>query len=367
LLCPIVLIVFASFLQGAGMRQTQPLNRFSIFHQGLAKGPAYEAWREGICRGFCRLDVGPAGHDYIDCHNEFVLLHAIAIATPRGSSARFARTRDLLDDGCDDLVLISATRGSVHVTQGNKTIELTAGQMCLTEMNIVGAVDLDQTGGFTTTRFPRHLLSQVAPSVETQLARTLGHDRALSVMIERYSSLCSEVAGQLDPLGQKTAAQHLTDLVGHFIGTAAEQKDLVEQRGVSTARLNLMKADALRNLDNSNLTIETVARANGLSKRQAQRMFASSGTTFTEYVLEQRLLLSRQLLLHEQARHRKVSDIAFTVGFNDLSYFHRSFKRRFGVTPSDVQMESGPNALNADGDSDIRLPVLRSASRLLRS
>jgi AraC-like DNA-binding protein len=318
------------------MGATQPLNRFSIFHQGLAKGPAYEAWREGICRGFCRLDVGPAGYDFIDCHNEFVLLHSIAIATPRGRSARFARTRDLLDDGCDDFVLISATRGKVRVTQGSKAIDLSAGQMCLTEMNIAGAVDLNQTGGFTTTRFSRRQLLQVAPSAETQLARTLGHDRALSVMIERYSALCSEVAGELDQPGQKAAAQHLTDLVGHFLGTDAEQKNLIGQSRISTARLELMKADALRNLDRSNLTIETVARANGLSRRQAQRMFASSGTTFTEFVLEQRLLLSRQLLLRNQANQRKVSDIAFAVGFNDLSYFHRSFKKRFGVTPADI-------------------------------
>jgi AraC-like DNA-binding protein len=323
------------------MLDTQPPNRFSIFHHGLAKGPAYEAWREGICRGFCRLDVGPAQDGYIDCHNDFVLLHSLAIATPKGSSARFARTRDLLADGCDDLVLISTTRGKIRVTQGSTTIDLTAGQMCLTEMNVVGAVDLNQTGEFSTTRFPRRLLLQVAPSAETRLARTLGHDRALSVMIERYAALCSEVASELDPSGQKTAAQHLTDLVGQFIGTSAGHNDLPGYGGISTARLNLMKAEIVRNLDRNDLTIEVVARANGLSGRQAQRLFASAGTTFTEFVLEQRLLLSRRFLLRESDRHRKVSDIAFTVGFNDLSYFHRAFKKRFGVTPSDVQMEAG--------------------------
>ncbi len=321
------------------MLETQPPNRFSIFHQGLAHGPAYEAWREGICRGFCRLDVGPADENYIDCHNEFVLLNAVAIATPRGKSARFARTRDLLKDGCDDLVLISATRGKIRVTQKGNAIDLMAGQMCLTEMNVVGDVDLTESGGFTTTRFPRRLLLQVAPSAETQLARTLGHNRAMSLMIERYSALCSEVAGALDPLGQRTAAQHLADLVGQYIGTSAEQDNLIEQRDGSAVRLELLKAEILRRLDNSNLTIETVARANGFSSRQAQRLFASSGTTFTEFVLEQRLLLSRQLLLRDPAHLRKVSDIAFTAGFNDLSYFHRSFKRRFGVTPSDIEMK----------------------------
>ena len=226
----------------------------------------------------------------------------------------------------------------MRVTQGSKTIDLTAGQMCMAEMNVVGAVDLNKTGGFTTTRFPRRLLLQVAPSAEVQLARPLGHDRALSTMIERYTALCGEFAGELDLLGQKTAMQHLTDLVGHFIETTGEQNKLVEQRGVSVARLDLMKADILGKLDNSDLTIEAVASANGLTKRQAQRMFASSGTTFTEFVLEQRLLLSRRLLLRKSARHRKISDIALTAGFNDLSYFHRSFKKRFGFTPSDIQI-----------------------------
>jgi AraC-like DNA-binding protein len=31
---------------------------------------------------------------------------------------------------------------------------------------------------------------------------------------------------------------------------------------------------------------------------------------------------------------------AASVGFNDLSYFNRSFKRRFGVTASDIKTEA---------------------------
>ena len=325
------------------MGQAQPPNRLSISHHGLAKGPAYEGWREVICRDFCRLEVGPAEDNYIDCHNEIVLLHSVAIATPKGSSARFARTRDLLQDACDDLVLISATRGKIGVTQGNQAIELTAGQMCLTEMNVVGAVDLNRTGSFTTARFPRRLLLEVAPSTETQLARTLGHDRGLSLMIERYVALCNEVAGELDAVGQKAAAQHLADLVGHLLGTGAERKDIAARGETAAARLDLMKADVLRNLDRSDLTVEAVAEANGISGRQAQRLFAASGTSFTEFVLEQRLLRARQLLLGTLTRHRKVSDIAFTVGFNDLSYFHRAFKRRFGATPVEIQMSGDWN------------------------
>jgi AraC-like DNA-binding protein len=34
---------------------------------------------------------------------------------------------------------------------------------------------------------------------------------------------------------------------------------------------------------------------------------------------------------------RPVSAIAYDVGFRDLSYFNRTFRRRYGATPTDVR------------------------------
>jgi len=41
----------------------------------------------------------------------------------------------------------------------------------------------------------------------------------------------------------------------------------------------------------------------------------------------------------------KVIDIAHDCGFNDVSHFNRCFRRRFGVTPSDIRFGSvaGPH------------------------
>ena len=317
------------------MDQLQP-NRFSIRYRGEAKGSDYEAWREGVCRGFCRLDVGPAGNGYIDCGNEFAALHSLSLATPKGSSARFARTRDLVQDGCDDLVLISASRGRIGVTQRSRTVELSKGQMCLAEMNVIGAVDLTPAGSFTSTRIPRHLLLQVAPRAEALLARPLAHDAALRAMIDGYFVLCNDWAAGLDALGQRAAARHLVDLVGLLVGAAPGQEEELRRRGYSTARLDMMKAEAIDRLDQSGLTIESIAHGNGISARQAQRLFARSGQTFSEFVLDRRLSLARRLL-GESGRPRKISDVAFACGFGDLSYFNRTFKRRFGASPSDMQ------------------------------
>jgi AraC-like DNA-binding protein len=44
------------------------------------------------------------------------------------------------------------------------------------------------------------------------------------------------------------------------------------------------------------------------------------------------------LLAH--AAERRISDIAFACRFNDLSYFNRCFRRRFGLTPTAALIRS---------------------------
>ena len=91
----------------------------------------------------------------------------------------------------------------------------------------------------------------------------------------------------------------------------------------------------LDRLDDNSLTIASIARRFGLSSKLVQRLFERAGTTFTEFVLEQRLLLARRLLSSLESRQNKIGTIAYTAGFGDLSYFNRTYRRRFGMTPSE--------------------------------
>ena len=51
-------------------------------------------------------------------------------------------------------------------------------------------------------------------------------------------------------------------------------------------------------------------------------------------VLELRLQKSRAMLADARNNRRKVSDIALACGFNEVSYFNRCFRRRFGASPT---------------------------------
>ena len=318
--------------------QVQP-DGMAIAYKGVASGQSYEMWREQLCRGFCRLDAGPSQGDRIDCQITLVPLSHLTLATAEGVSGWFSRTPELLSDGCDDLVLVSATGGPVHITQKDRSIELLPSQMCLTEMSIPVATGFDSSRQFTTTRIPRRDLLGICSGAEERLLQPLDGNSTLAAMIGRYFELSTELAQDLDAPGQRMAAQHLVDLIGLLLGAEREEKELTTLRGYAAARLDLMKRDVLDNLDRDDLTIDSIAQAHGLSPRHAQRLFAQTGSTFTEFVLEQRLLRARRLLGERQHRHSKISTVAYAAGFSDLSYFNRAFRRRFGETPSATRAE----------------------------
>lgn len=72
-----------------------------------------------------------------------------------------------------------------------------------------------------------------------------------------------------------------------------------------------------------------------MSESEFSRVFKKEhGHTFCEYLLKFRICKACELLADASVR---VKTVAFDVGFNDLSYFDRTFRRYTGVTPSQYQ------------------------------
>ncbi|MCL1807896.1 MAG: AraC family transcriptional regulator [Oscillospiraceae bacterium] len=71
-----------------------------------------------------------------------------------------------------------------------------------------------------------------------------------------------------------------------------------------------------------------VNMAVGTFCRYFKRLF---GVTPIQYINKYRILKSRELLVNTE---RKVSEIAFMCGYNNLSNFNREFKKYMGTTPS---------------------------------
>ena len=135
-------------------------------------------------------------------------------------------------------------------------------------------------------------------------------------------------------------ATHLHDLVALAIGATRDAAEVAGGRGVRAARLRAVKAYIVENLTDRDLSINTAAARHGVTPRYVSRLFESDATTFTEFVLVQRLKRAHRMLIAPAFSDRTVSSIALEAGFGDISYFNSAFRRQYGETPSDVRAKA---------------------------
>lgn len=97
------------------------------------------------------------------------------------------------------------------------------------------------------------------------------------------------------------------------------------QRGIDFIEARLDDSIELRN----------VSKAAGISHAHFQRIFkALTGETLKTYVRSRRMANALDLLL---TTDRRILDIALAAGFESQEAFARSFKKAFGMTPTDYR------------------------------
>lgn len=83
------------------------------------------------------------------------------------------------------------------------------------------------------------------------------------------------------------------------------------------------------------LSLEEVSRALHVSTFYFCKMFKkATGLTFTDYLSRVRVERAKTLLLDP---HRRISEVAYEVGFGSLTHFNRVFRRLVGQSPTDYR------------------------------
>lgn len=97
-------------------------------------------------------------------------------------------------------------------------------------------------------------------------------------------------------------------------------------------------------LSTGSVTLEGVAESNGTSPEHLQRHLKKHGTSFQAVVEQTRRRLAHHYLIDTD---HSFTDIAFLLGFSELSAFSRAAKRWFGTCARDYRRE--PHARNHSG------------------
>jgi AraC-like DNA-binding protein len=156
----------------------------------------------------------------------------------------------------------------------------------------------------------------------------------------------------------RNAWDHLAESDSQDWPDSAEQViwDLLEAvlPGDAGNRLGAGRADRLRReakaqidsrLASPQFDSAELAEVLGVSARYLQMVFAQVGTTPSRFLLSRRLEAAAARLRRLDGPC-SVTDVALDCGFNDLSYFSRSFRRRFGASPLHYRRRFGAPAMD---------------------
>jgi AraC-like DNA-binding protein/ligand-binding sensor protein len=129
---------------------------------------------------------------------------------------------------------------------------------------------------------------------------------------------------------QYRAMLRLLEIFGRHLSILSNQI-AVESSTAEPPAVTRAKQFIARNQDNA-ICLATVAKAVNTSTFYFCKLFKrTTGLTFTDYLARVRIEKAKTLLLD---RSRRVSEIAYDVGFQSLTHFNRVFKKIVGRSPS---------------------------------
>ena len=158
------------------------------------------------------------------------------------------------------------------------------------------------------------------------------HLEASSTLPEQMKKLYSDaISNQLESVfaNSKAAYAFLLDLADYAL----------EHPALSSPRVTLAKNYLDSNYYNTDLNLDEVADAVGLSKYHLCREFNHLyGISPGKYLANLRLQKSCALLL--QNRQHTIAEIASMVGFSNDNYFCKVFRKAFGTTPTQYRLQN---------------------------
>ncbi|CAA2139004.1 AraC family transcriptional regulator [Hyphomicrobium sp. ghe19] len=298
-----------------------------------------ERWIDSLASSYVRLRADAKPNVPFRGQLEIMQLEATAVGRIRGTVQTIARTEaDVAAENTDNAVLLLNTgKEQMLVEQKNKSIVCTPGEAVLIEQCAPSliAAGANQFCNFVAVQMPRQHLGRHARRIEDRFlipisGSALALTRAyVDTLLDNSNSLQGDVV--------RFAPSHMAELIAAAAapGTMCEDGSAANSRAL--VRLRAIKADIRDNIGAKDLSIAAIAVRHRLNARYVQRLFEAEATTFSEFTLTERLMRAHKLLVEAPYQHLKVSEIAYSSGFSDLSYFNRAFRRRFGKTPSDVR------------------------------
>jgi AraC-like DNA-binding protein len=176
---------------------------------------------------------------------------------------------------------------------------------------------------------PKARILERVPDFDRLIAAPLDVDCEPFRLLQYYLNLADAGVDLNRSPFAKLNADYVVDLV--VLSLSGRAEDATRRHTLPEVRYRLILGEIERGIGDPKLSGKIVAARLGITERYLQQLMVAHGETFSHHLLRLRLDKAASLLVSKH--EMRIAEIAFLSGFSDLSYFNRSFRKRFGETP----------------------------------
>jgi AraC-like DNA-binding protein len=226
--------------------------------------------------------------------------------------------------------------GSVAFRQDGRTGFASTGEYLLLSELAFYELSSDKNARLLMMRIPAAELRGRLLSIEDHVSRRFKPNEQMTRLLVGMIRSVAELFINSPPPNPQALATEIISFVALTIGS--------EDRGAATdvrnARYHLRRriVDFIEShLSDQSLSPKKIAASSRISLSYLYSLFNDNETTVSQFVQTKRLQRAYEILVADPKGHRTVSEVAYEVGFKNVSHFSRCFSRHFKVAPRDVR------------------------------
>ncbi|MQW33620.1 rhizobactin biosynthesis transcriptional regulator RhrA [Sinorhizobium meliloti] len=222
--------------------------------------------------------------------------------------------------GDSGVVILRAMDSPLVIRHRRIKVEAARADVIFLPSDASSEITLPEGGRFDCAHLPAYALASKRDLLKPIMMQPLAAECLPLQLLTNYAGYLLRQEYQSE--------EHAGMMVAHFydlLPVLAQDIGNVSPRETPHNRMASIKMHVEQNLANGSFSITDVAEAERITPRAIQKFFSREDTTFSRYVLGRRLSLAKSLILAE-GEATSISQIAYNVGFNDLSYFNRTFR-----------------------------------------
>jgi AraC-like DNA-binding protein len=287
-------------------------------------------WRSSMSDQFLPLMVEPAGATL----RGTIFGHSVAetrFRQIRATAHTFARRgKDIRAQDPEVLHLLFSDRGRSWVEQDGRVSRLSQGDLLFYDSSRPFTFRTDADFESTICLLPKRLLPLSERVRDKHTARPISSCEGVPAAVAALITSMARHSADADTVQQVALQQAMVSM---YVALLSD-----DHHAGNPASIHLATSTAFitRNLGNPDLSPSDIAAACNVSLSYLHRIFSTEGMTVAGHLREQRLQAAHHDLA-SGAVAEPVTRIARRWGICDAAQFSRMFKKRFGLTPSELR------------------------------